>query len=527
MDILEEIKSRVTMRDVLSFYGIYPIRGNNIYRCFVHNDKKPSANIIKGSEVFHCLAKETEILTSNGIFKIGDLVGQDVEILNGNGEWEKVTIKCYGKQKLYKITLCRGGNKFGKITKDIYATAKHRWFITRQTKSGFSERTTDELQKGNILVSLETKAKNIEFDIDGIRHGFIYGDGFKRIARNDKVAVACFYTKPKEKLMKYFNNCEWKKHPSGKYFYQSKYIANRPLTELPTKEDSHEYILGFLAGYFGADGSFGKGTCKISCADKEKLEKVRDLCIYEKIMCKKIHSQYRLGINNKYSWIHDFSVIASSLPNGFDLTERFIPKQTKMNYIHWNVLSVEETDRDEDVFCCETSTGSFALADNILTGNCFSCQYSGDIFSVVQHFEKCDFKTSMRILDDRYGLGLYKQLSHKEKLEIARRLKEREQQKEIEKKWKEFENSVLCKIADKIHFWEQVQTDSHITRGEFRRGEWKLCDIFFESLKKQDFLNWLYNAICGFDHPECEYDYIYPQGKRKLLEMIRKGEINI
>jgi hypothetical protein len=244
-------------------------------------------------------------------------------------------------------------------------------------------------------------------------------------------------------------------------------------------------------------------------------------------MCKKIHSRYRLGINGKHSWIHDFSVVASSLPKGFDLTERFTPKQTSMNYIHWKVLSVEETEKVEEVYCCETSTGSFALADNILTGNCFACNYTGNIFDVVQHFEKCDLKTAMRILDDKFNLGLYRELSHKEKLELARQMKERERERQEKLWWEECEKVVLADVVKELRFWEQVQKMTHITRGEYRGGEWQFADLFFESLKRQDWLNWLYDAVCGFDHPECEYDYIYPADKKEILKMIREGEIEV
>lgn len=54
MNIFEEVKNRVAMKDVLEMYGIYPTRGTNIYKCPFHDDSSPSANIIKGCEKFHC-----------------------------------------------------------------------------------------------------------------------------------------------------------------------------------------------------------------------------------------------------------------------------------------------------------------------------------------------------------------------------------------------------------------------------------------------------------------------------------------
>ena len=159
--------------------------------------------------------------------------------------------------------------------------------------------------------------------------------------------------------------------------------------------------------------------------------------------------------------------------------------------------------------------------------HCFACNYTGNIFDVVQHFEKCDLKTAMIILDYKFNLGLYRQLTHKEKLELARQMKERERERKEKLWWERFEKVVLADIVKELRMWEEIQRATHITRGEYRRGEWQFADLFFESLKQQDWLNWLYNAICGFDHPECEYDFVYPADKRELLEKIKNGEIVI
>lgn len=158
--------------------------------------------------------------------------------------------------------------------------------------------------------------------------------------------------------------------------------------------------------------------------------------------------------------------------------------------------------------------------------HCFACNYTGNIFDVVQHFEKCDLKTAMRILDDKFNLGLYRELSHKEKLELARQMKERERERQEKLWWEQYEKVVLADIIKELRVWEEIQRATHITRGEYRRGEWEFADLFFESLKKQDWLNWLYDAVCGFCHPECEYDYIYPD-KKEILKMIKSGAISI
>lgn len=186
--------------------------------------------------------------------------------------------------------------------------------------------------------------------------------------------------------------------------------------------------------------------------------------------------------------------------------------------------------RGTNIYCCPFHQDSHPSA-NIIKGtelfHCFPCNKTWDAIDIVREFENCDFKTAMKTLDERYGLGLYGELSHKEKLELARRLKEIEKQKQDKLWWQEYEKVVLTDIIKALRFWEQVQKLTHITRGEYRRGEWKFADLFFESLKRQDWLNWLYDAVCGFDHPECEYDFVYPSGKRELLEMIKSGAISI
>lgn len=186
--------------------------------------------------------------------------------------------------------------------------------------------------------------------------------------------------------------------------------------------------------------------------------------------------------------------------------------------------------RGTNIYRCPFHEDSHPSA-NIIKGtelfHCFPCNETWDIIDVVMEFENCDFKTAMKVLDDRYGLRLYGELSHKEKLELARRLREIEKQKQEKLWWERFEKVVLADIVKDLRMWEEIQRATHITRGEYRRGEWQFADLFFESLKKQDWLNWLYDAICGFDHPECEYDYIYPADKRELLEMIKNGEITI
>ena len=160
--------------------------------------------------------------------------------------------------------------------------------------------------------------------------------------------------------------------------------------------------------------------------------------------------------------------------------------------------------------------------------HCFSCLKTASIFDVVCQIKQCDYKTAIKVIDADFGLGMVGQLSHKEKLELARQQKERERLKAEREELARYELIVLDKIIQELKIWEKCEKLTHITRGEYRREEWKYEDLYFYSLERQNWLNWLYGAICGFsEKEECEFDYVYSRDKQELLKKIKNGEILI
>lgn len=160
--------------------------------------------------------------------------------------------------------------------------------------------------------------------------------------------------------------------------------------------------------------------------------------------------------------------------------------------------------------------------------HCFACGWTGNIFDVVQLFEKCDIKTAMKILDDKFKLGLYRELSHKEKLQIAKEMKERERAEKEKLWWEQFELVALGVVVEELRTFEELERLLRIQKGMYR-GEWssEYADTYFYVIKGVAWLDWLYSVITQQEHNECEYDYIYPRDKRAILEMIRDGIIQI
>jgi hypothetical protein len=160
--------------------------------------------------------------------------------------------------------------------------------------------------------------------------------------------------------------------------------------------------------------------------------------------------------------------------------------------------------------------------------HCFSCGINYNVIDFVVNYEKCDRKTAIAKLDLMFGLGLGNELTAKQKRELRIAKEKREKEKAQKESEQKFERSVCNKIIEQLRFWEDVQKTCHPTRGEIRTDTWELADMFFMSLKKQVWLNWLYDKVCGFDSPECEYDYIYYAiDKKDMVRKILNGDIEI
>lgn len=159
--------------------------------------------------------------------------------------------------------------------------------------------------------------------------------------------------------------------------------------------------------------------------------------------------------------------------------------------------------------------------------HCFACGVNYNVINFVKNYEKCDIKTAIAKINNMFGLGLNYNLTKQQKQELHIAKVKREKEKARNEKLKRFEKETCDKIIKELRLLEQVETDIHPTRGEIRTDTWKYCDLFFYSLKRQEWLNWLYDAVCGFDHPESEFDYTIGTDKVRLLREIYKGELEI
>lgn len=319
----------------------------------------------------NCFSYETEFITDEGIKKLGDCVNTNQTILSRSGKWVKAEIKSFGKQKLKKLTLSRQG-----IEKIIYVTDNHRWFAKSKSdinhNKGYKEYLTKDLKPDfRLQYVFGQNVKDIELSPFGIAHGISFGD-----ATTASKCHLYLCGEKKKELLKWF--------PNNNYTFDKSKDAIRVSSlpnyfkDKPSLKESKSYLYGWLAGYFAADGSLN-ANCEIVSYNKENILFVRDVCTKLGIMTYSIiqrevtHYDYK---DNKKHYVYSIIINREDLTEDFFLLSHhknnFLSLNNKVRFKkYWNVKSVEDTDRVEEVYCAVVPEyACFALADNILTGNC-------------------------------------------------------------------------------------------------------------------------------------------------------------
>ena len=371
-----------------------------------------------------CFAAETEIITDEGVKALGGLLGQEPTILTRDGSWVSAPIRSFGVQPLYKITLRRQG-----VRKEIFTTAEHRWFATDERKAhrgkGYREFTTLELrpEKHRLQATFGRSYKNrIHPSPFGVAHGFTFGDGSRTPGERNSVRCHLFGQKDAG-MLPYFNGCpQTEVKPDEGCVPDTWGTGHRRLRrnvggvlvgalpnffkDHPPIKENKAYLLGWLMGYFAADGCASKGMPQMSSASREHLAFVRDVCLLLGIGTYSIRREERVSnITGRRHTLYRLNLMRHTLDESFFLIDAhrkaFVEaggSDVRRKVIQWTVESVEPTGRVEEVFCATVEGhGDFVLEGNIATGNCdFFRAYAAN---ATQSF--ATFQTPFDI--DRYG----------------------------------------------------------------------------------------------------------------------------
>ncbi len=325
--------------------------------------------------VTYCFSGDTKIITKEGHKSFKQLVGKTVEILNINNEWEFATVRKYGKQRLYKLTLSRSKRK-----KVIYTTKNHRWIVALpKNKYKYYQTDTEGLSKGMLLPYAIPPHKEVEIIPEYVARGFVFGDG--HTLKSGKGGAYASFHGEKIEMLPYFDGYGGKRWMDHKGDLQILKMCSLPVewkTEAPTLDNSCSEIYSWIAGYIAADGSCSSanGQVSMSSSKKQNLEIVKELAESIGIGTYSITEATRLGYGKEETSLYQMTFMRSDIDGSILLRkkhkEAFIyHKNIKHQPRRWSVLDVEETSIYDDVYCCETErTGTFTLEDNVVTHNC-------------------------------------------------------------------------------------------------------------------------------------------------------------
>lgn len=375
----EEISSRVA-RKVLKCVNASPKTVKDVQQLIADKKFMPGGRYLAASgRPFHqtqnCFGGETQIITRLGTRTLSELEGQSVVLMTTNGNWVEAPIRSFGSQELMKVTLSRAG-----MTKEIWATPEHSWRVAKnETKDGRPATKvsveTKKLKKNQRLWSVFGYGiSRTVASLAGIQHGIVYGDGnVPKDTFGFNTANVRLCGEKDAQLLRFFEG-----YPSRPIDADVEVSGlPRHYKAAPSLESDRSYLLGWLAGYFAADGCVSdEGVVTISSCDEDSLKLVKDVCYILGIGAYGIRYSDRISnLTNEPSRLFSIALMKHTLNEDFFLIDnhkkRFLDNPPKRSECSWIVKSVEKTNRIDKVFCATVDeTHEFVLADNILTGNC-------------------------------------------------------------------------------------------------------------------------------------------------------------
>jgi replicative DNA helicase len=353
------------------------------------------------SWLYSCLTADARMVTRQGTYEIGKLAGRTVDLLTHQG-WRSAPIRSFGIQPVFEIVMVRDQQE-----KRIRASAEHRWIMkpiidARRPIRRPVEKMTATLRVGDRLASVVAPRVLQSGDRRGIVHGIALGDGS---ARPDGVATHCTLWGEKRQLVAYFNptSCTDVVGPNGVLGVRVNggvcVDVPGPIKTPPSMACTDEYLLGWLQGYFATDGTLSHGEAASPCIDsaiRENLERVREIATRLGIPTSPIGSYWRKGITSTRTgrihegYLHRVTLHLSGLWPEFFIREdqraTFLSHGSGNPRLSWRVVSVTPAG-EEEVYCAVVpGPETFALEDNLLTGNCKKCDAKGNRKTLLQHF---------------------------------------------------------------------------------------------------------------------------------------------
>jgi hypothetical protein len=332
--------------------------------------------LLEMGQEWSCFQGDTKVVTQDGSVAIKTLTGKRVNVLSRDGVYRPADFKSYGMQPLMEVTFSDG--------RKVYATPEHKWYVKNRSGKEVTRTTAQLKNKYRIKRTVAPRPEKNEEYMEGVRHGFIFGDG----TRAGKRTTALFCGKKNEALLPFFvghGNQYSVRHDRSKVGR----ISGFPqwYKELPEPDKSASYWYGFVSGFLAADGTVDTYGCAMLTQIKRSTLEAIEAQLPRIGMCAgPIRSQRRLtqpgrsaGNTKIYaSTIHLMTLLKRFMHEDDFLIESHITKfnkfkSTSKSYGEYVAIqAVKMTDRIEEVFCCEEmETHSIVVDNGILTSQCY------------------------------------------------------------------------------------------------------------------------------------------------------------
>ncbi|MEG4329944.1 LAGLIDADG family homing endonuclease, partial [Microcoleus sp. herbarium5] len=331
---------------------------------------------------FHCVSGDTLLITRDGLHKIKDVVGTEIEIWNGK-KWSSVTPfqtasdTCGGRRKLYRV-------KFGDGTY-LDATEYHRFFVKDRFGKVYREVQTKDLMDTS-RYSIHTEPFTIQYE-DGLNIdssyaytlGVAVGDG--TTDKNDNAKVRLYEHKM---ALSVAGN----KSPERSYDYLPAFtdvtnlsFSGELLKSLKVNPEAlnviaswnRQAILHFIAGLADTDGSNTHSNgIRIYISDRDRAFRVQLLLTKCGIRSSLNLCAHQGSITNYGVRSQDLYYLQITECGEIPCQRLDVSKGTHAKHKgKWQVVrSVEELPGLHDTYCFNEPEFHKGVFGNTLAGNC-------------------------------------------------------------------------------------------------------------------------------------------------------------
>ncbi|AZU97367.1 ribonucleoside-triphosphate reductase [Thermobifida phage P318] len=342
-------RERERLIELIENFGILPA-GRHLW-----------ASGVKGREhLFNCVSGDTPVHTEDGVFPIRELAGKTVKVLSEGGVYREAKFRSFGVQELMRVKLSNG--------EEFLATPDHEWVVVSNDGKNRRKKTHELKPRYRIPLNLVSRPEEDEDYFEGIANGIVYGDG-----SIDGPSSRITLCGEKEELAKYL--LPYSANDSASRNSQGLHVGRMPkrFKELPPLTASPSYWRGFINGLVATDGNVRNGNVRLYSSKLDHLKIIALGAARAGIAAREpIMNREYSPFNGKYSpeW-------AMTLKGGCFEQADFLRSKHKGKKIGRvpkaiSVVSVEPTNRYEEVFCCtEMETHTMTIGRGVLTGQCW------------------------------------------------------------------------------------------------------------------------------------------------------------